>query len=134
MSDTRAATTPAPPTPTRKGRRESAPPDPHAVADLIAAAKAAYAYLSLYARLPKERYFPGEAAAGLALRAALARVEGRPSDELGPGDDFGRLLADAWAGLAGEGRTPEAWADEGLDHSDDPPGYDSVRPWRAGAR
>jgi hypothetical protein len=129
MSDMRAATTPAPPT--RKGRRAPAPPDPHAVADLVAAAKAAYAYLSVYARLPKERYLPGEAAAGLALQDALARVEGRAPDELAPGEDFSRLLADAWAGLAREGRTPERWADEGIDHSDDPPGYDATRPWRS---
>jgi hypothetical protein len=105
MSDTRAATTPAPPT--RKGRRGSEPADPHAVADLVAAAKAAAAYLSVYARLPKARCLPGEAAADLALKDALARVEGRPPEELGPGGDFGGLLADAWAGLADEGRTPE---------------------------
>jgi hypothetical protein len=132
MSDTRAATTPAPPT--RKGKRATEPPDRRAVADLVAAAKAAYAYLSVYARLPKERYLPGEAAAGLALKDALARVEGHPPDEFGPGDDFGRLLAEAWAGLAREGRTPERWADEGIDHSDDPPGYDATRPWRSGGR
>ena len=131
MPDTRAATTPAP----RPGRGSGRPSRPTpAPSPTWSPPKAAYAYLSLYARLPKERYLPGEAAAGLALRDALARVEGQPPDGLEPGDDFGRLLADAWAGLAGEGRTPGAWADEGLDHSDDPPGYDTARPWRAGAR
>ena len=126
MSDTLPATTPAPPV--RKKRPDLA--DLPAVADLIAAAKAAYAYLNVYAQRPKDRYLPGEAAAGLALKDAIARVEGRPPDELAPGDDFSRLLADAWAGLAPEGRTPEQWDDEGIDYSDDPPGYDARRPWR----
>lgn len=126
MSDTPRATTPA----LQPRRKRPDPNDPRAVADLIAAAKVVYAYLNVYAKLPKERYLPGEAAAGLALKDAIDRVEGRPPSEFAPGEDFARLLTDAWAGLAQEGRTPEHWDDEGIDYSDDPPGYDAQRPWQ----
>lgn len=126
MSDTLRATTPVPPA----KRKRPEPNDPRAVGDLIAAAKVAYAYLNVYAQLPRERYLPGEAAAGLALKGAIGRIEGRLPSELAPGEDFARLLADAWVGLEQVGRTPDRWDDEEIDYSDDPPDYDAQRPWQ----
>ncbi|MGH2353443.1 MAG: hypothetical protein ACRDI2_24690 [Chloroflexota bacterium] len=133
MSDTLPATTPVPRS-GQKTAKETALADPRAVAGLVTAAKAAYAYLGVYAQLPKDRYLPGEAAAMLALRHAIAVAEGQVPEELAPGETFETLLADAWAGLAREGRTPNRWDDEGIDHSDDPPGYDATRPWQTFGR